>query len=356
MAHNGKSKLFGFAGRYFQRVPTDIANRALNNYQSGWEVFYDPQLTVWTGISNFYGEGRAQIQGQTPDLLVNSPLKAPFTDEYILGFDYEVLPDLRLGTRIIYRALGRAIDDLSYDGGYHYVIANIGDWTHVPTPGFINQNEIYYYPKPTRYYRALEITLDKRFSNNWQMGASYVLSRLEGNYEGQAQNDTPSGQLYPNYTQSWDLAELMVNVSGLLPLDRTHVLKVYGSYQFRDIPLMLSANFALYSGTPVSKQISTWYGYEPAFSNARGSAGRTPTTWALDLGAQYDFKLPMKSVLGLRIDIFNVTNNQATTAVYQTWQDQLWPGAPLVMDNAMWGKPYQHQTPRIIRLGLRWVF
>ena len=88
---------------------------ALNNYQSGVDWFYDPQLTVWTGDSVFYGAASVSIQGQTPGLPVESRLKAPYTDEYILGFDYEVLPDLRLGTRLIYRTLGRTIDDYVVD-------------------------------------------------------------------------------------------------------------------------------------------------------------------------------------------------------------------------------------------------
>ena len=362
VAHNGKSKLFGYAGRYFQRIPTDMAVRALNNYQSGWDFFYDPQLTVWTGASKVWG-GATAVQGQSPGLAVNSPLKAPYTDEYILGFEYEVRPNLRLGVRGIYRCLGQMIEDFSYDGGFRYIIGNIGDWTHVPMPGLMpdgqtpDWNQIYYFPKPTRIYRALEITAEKRFSHNWQMGASYVLSRLEGNYEGESQNDTFFGQLDPSINAVFDLPQLLVNGSGLLPLDRTHVLKVYGSYQFSDIPLELSANFLLMSGTPISKQVTLWwYIGGVGFADTRGSNGRTPTTWSLDLSVQYTFNLPMKSYLGVRLDVFNVTNNQVATGVYQTWAVQPFSGAPLIPFNTLWNKPYQHQAPRLARLGLRWTF
>ncbi len=54
------------------------------------------------------------------------------------------------------------------------------------------------------------------------------------------------------------------------------------------------------------------------FSKVRGTAGRTPTIWTLDLGAQYTFKI-WKSNLALRADIFNVTNEQRTTTVDQTY-------------------------------------
>ncbi|MFZ5984718.1 MAG: hypothetical protein ACOYXN_10180, partial [Acidobacteriota bacterium] len=71
-----------------------------------------------------------------------------------------------------------------------------------------------------------------------------------------------------------------------------------------------------------------------------------------DLGAQYTFKL-WKSNLALRADIFNVTNEQRTTAVEQTWNNhdvganQTYP---------YFGKETGHQVARRIRLAIRWTF
>jgi len=344
-------------------VPTEIAVESLNSYASGREWFYDPQLTIlWR--SKDYGFTQTSIQGQTPGLPVESPLKAPYTDEVLLGFDYEVLPDLRLGARLIYRDLGRTVDDLTFDGASTFVIANPGDWTKVPTPGWTlgpagygtNWNEIYYIPRPIRIYRALEVTLEKRYSNRWQLGASYVLSRLEGNYEGGVTNDVPRPALLPFIGPPYDAPQTMVNSYGLLPLDRTHILKAYGSYYFKDIPLELSAFFNLASGTPVNREVSYGCFGAVGYADARGSNGRTPTTWKLDLGLEYTFKLPKRSMLGLRLDVFNVTNNQDTTGVYQGWLYQDSPGGPVVMSNALWSKPYAHQAPRTARFAMRWTF
>ena len=66
------------------------------------------------------------------------------------------------------------------------------------------------------------------------MQGSYVLSRLDGNYEGLFSND--NGQLDPNITSKYDIPSLLVNAYGLLPNDRTHVLKVYGGYFFEHPP------------------------------------------------------------------------------------------------------------------------
>ena len=81
-----------------------------------------------------------------------------------------------------------------------------------------------------RYYRALEFTATKRFSNNWQLISSYVYSSLIGNYEGLFRND--NGQSDPNITSLFDLVSLLANGYGRLPNDRPHQFKFDGSYRF----------------------------------------------------------------------------------------------------------------------------
>ncbi len=219
------------------------------------------------------------------------------------------------------------------------------------TPYF--QNARYHFPRPIRRYTALEITMDKRFSNHWMMGGSYVLSRLEGNYEGAFSND--NGQADPFISSKYDIPEGMVNSYGLLPDDHTHNLKLYGTYSF-DFGLDLSAYFHLQSGAPVNKYGSliaaVGYGVGERLCEPRGSGGRTPSIWALDLGAQYNIKL-WKTMLGLRVDIFNATNEQRVNAV-----DEVWTGDNIsnTQENLNWGKPISTQTPRSVRFAIRWTF
>ncbi|MEJ2422272.1 MAG: TonB-dependent receptor, partial [Acidobacteriota bacterium] len=372
--HNGKSKLYGFAGRYFERVPTDMALRSLAGEVSGFEGFWDPALTEPNSYGNpipqgpgpngnpaypnglpayGYTYGYAEyVQGITPNLPVNNKLKSPYTDEYILGYNYQIAPDFKLGARLVYRALGRTIEDLSTDGASTYIITNPGDWTQVPVPSLVHLGQTVFFPKPTRTYKALEITMDKRFSHNWLLQGSWVHSYLRGNYEGAASNDTTVGQLDPNLNATYDLPDFLVNGFGYLPLDRRDVIKAYGAYRFTAIPLVLSANMQIQTGTPVSKQINVaWYGGAVGFVTPRGTAGRTPTTWTLDLGAQYNIPL-WKSHLGVRVDIFNVTNNQKATAVYQSYAVQSGVGGPITVEPGAehWGDAYAHQSPRAVRL------
>jgi hypothetical protein len=80
-----------------------------------------------------------------------------------------------------------------------------------------------------RFYRALEFTATKRFTNNFQFIASYVFSSLIGNYEGLFRND--NGQSDPNITSLFDLQSLLANTYGRLPNDRPHQFKFNGSYR-----------------------------------------------------------------------------------------------------------------------------
>jgi tetratricopeptide (TPR) repeat protein len=51
------------------------------------------------------------------------------------------------------------------------------------------------FPDPVRKYRAVEIEVNKRFTNNWQLLANWRIAKLEGNFEGHLRND--NGQTDP---------------------------------------------------------------------------------------------------------------------------------------------------------------
>lgn len=375
IAHNGKSKLYGFYGRYYQRVSNDLAIRALSGELGASIYTFDAYNTMpyYTSISGYSGTYLQQYPGGP----YTDKLHGAYNNEWILGFQYEVAADLTMGARVIYRDLGRTIEDISMDGANTYVVTNPDYWTNmwIPSGGYtlyeaylpyygpgignpfyefrdMGANR-YMFPKPIRRYTALELTIDKRMSNHWQLGGSYVLSRLEGNYEGAYSND--NGQVDPFISSKYDIPEGMVNSYGLLPDDHTHNLKVYGTYSF-DWGLDLSAFFHLASGTPINKYgaliSQVGYGIGERLCEPRGSGGRTPTIWSLDVGAQYNMKL-FKTSLGFRVDIFNITNEQRVNAV-----DEVWTGDNIsnAKENDKWGMPISTQAPRSVRLALRWTF
>ena len=289
----------------------------------------------------------------TPITPVDPNLKAQYIDEYLAGYDYEIAPNFAVGIKGTYRNLGRVIEDELFDpvnGVYEITNPGIGagaitgDINGDPTPIPA--------PKPTRRYKGLELHAEKRFSNNYQFYASYVWSRLEGNYDGTFQAST--GQLDPNINSAYDYADFEVNNSGggLLSNDRTHQLKFYGSYT---LPtglakgLTAGAGFHYESGTPL-----TAMGYASSYRNfeyyltPRGALGRGPADWEADLHG--DYPIPVGSNrASIVLDVFNIFNRQAKNAVdirynlsSQATNANPCPGIPDALCNGDGG--LQHQT------------
>ena len=53
-------------------------------------------------------------------------MKGQFTQELILGAEYELVADFKVGMNYIHRTLPTVIEDMSTDGGAHYIIGNPG--------------------------------------------------------------------------------------------------------------------------------------------------------------------------------------------------------------------------------------
>lgn len=352
--HNGKSKFYVNYGQYSERLPIAMASGLDRGHASYRDVYFGGLY----GYTNIYGAIATTVQ---PDV------KDQYNDEYLMGMEYEVAPDFVIGARVQYRDLGRVLEDVGYidqNGDISYTIMNIGvNWPVQLMSGWNSVVPDYAaFPKPSRIYRALTLTAKKRFSNHWWLDANYTLSRLEGNYEGGSGGYSLAG-LNPNASSAFDVPEyiLIHNTYGLLPQDRTHQLKIQAGYKF-DFGLVLGANFELQSGRPVNKFMgypSLEAGYGTIFVVPRGEAGRLPTVWALDIHAEYQFKL-WKTKLSLIADIFNVTNEQNATSVYQTYYrtpdylSQIASGS--LTPDPNWGKVTGRQGARYVRVGIKWTF
>ncbi len=281
--------------------------------------------------------------------------------------------DLALGFRGIYRAQDEVIEDGSFDDGTTYFLFNPGRQVGhgATTEDLACDNPLIGCFGPARrYYRALEFTATKRFSNNYQFIASYVFSSLIGNYEGLFRND--NGQSDPNITSLFDLPSLLAGLYGRLPNDRPHQFKLNGSYQ-TPFKLMLSSNFYIQSGIPFSDLIPhAVYGENEGFGHPRGTAPipadapggikagstRTPSTYQLDFGAYYPIQFSETRQLRFQFDWFNVTNAQRAVRLDETVRVS--NGIPGAGEgrflNPFFGTGSVFQFPSTLRLGVKFSF
>ncbi len=365
----GRGKVYANFAKFIETpIPLDVNVRA-----GGDEIQLDRNINanrVNAPVGSVIFQGSLSGLGclgceATP---VDNDLKPQSVWEGRAGIEYEAVKDLTLGFSGIYRSMGWVIEDGSFDDGTTYFLFNPG--RRGRGPGDIttedlacNDPAIGCFGRARRYYRGLEFTATKRFTNNWQFISSYTFSSLIGNYEGLFRND--NGQSDPNITSLFDLPSLLANTYGRLPNDRPHQFKFNGSYRtpFR---LLLSGNYYIQSGQPFNALIPhAVYGDNEGFAVPRGTAvnpitgsNRTPTTYQLDFGAHYPISLGENRELRFQFDWFNVTNTQRAIRQDETVRiNSGIPGATAIQFfNPGYGTGLVFQFPSAMRLGAKFSF
>ena len=360
----GRGKVFANFARFVETpIPLDINVRA-----SGGDIQNDYNLNVSRLNGNPVGAATLTNFGNLGNHVtpLDPGLSPQSVDEYTAGFEYEVIKDLALGVRGIYRAQDNVIEDGSFDDGTTYFLFNPGRRVN-PTNPVTTEDlacldpAIGCFGPARRYYRALEFSATKRFTNNYQFIASYVYSSLIGNYEGLFRND--NGQADPNITSLFDLVSLLNGLYGRLPNDRPHQFKFDGSYRW-PFGLLTSASFRTQSGIPFNALVPhPLYGDNEGFGVPRGTAinpitgrNRTPTNYNLDLGLYYPINLGEDKQLRLQLDWFNVTNVQRAIREDETLQiNSGAPGVP-AQNNPFYGTGTIFQFPSALRMGIKFQF
>ena len=372
----GRSKLYGHWGRFYESIPLQINDRSF-----GGEVLYYQYFDAGTqcgdmepGIGGADGEGCLVDENQRPanneflfgsGVLVAPGLKPQFMDEVIFGAEYEIMEDLKLGVAYQNRRLGRVIEDVSTDGAQTYIIANPGEWgddEEAALQAEIDrataagdtaeamrlQNELEQYrgirvfDKPRRDYNALQFTVTRRFSKALYMQGSYTFSRTEGNFPGLYSPD--NGQVDPNISSQYDLIELLANRDGPLPQDRPHYVKLDGYYTFdfkKAGQATAGIRFRALSGVPVDVLGRHYrYGIGESFILPRGELRRTDFETGLDVHFDYGRELGRGMKIEIFTDLFNVFNDQGTFSVDEdyTYISNVNPISGGTYEDLIWAK------------------
>ncbi len=353
-----RAKIFGSFGRFYEELPMDLVIRSYS-----YEL--QPNIINYSPTDN-HPDPAAESDYKTASKILGAPveptdpnIKGQYVEEYILGAEKEVVTDIAVGVKGIYRSYGRVIEDFlcNADNGA-YCIGNPGEgiMKRVYT---LDYSTTYPAPRPVRIFRGIQLDVTKRFSNNWQAMASYLYSKLEGNFDGEFAPYTNVGA-DPNISAAYDYYDFFTNGKdlskitnrGYLSNDRRSQLKVSGVYF---TPFKLSVGLSAYwrTGTPLSR-----IGYSDAYNrweyylNKRGSEGRTPATYEADLHLGYPLEIKPVTI-NLLLDVFNVLNAQRPILLDQRWGFGEADNASPTPVNANYGKPILRTPPTSVRLGVR---
>ena len=216
--------------------------------------------------------------------------------EFTFGMDHELNKTMSVGTRYVHKWAPWVIEAVCQfvPTGEDCGVNNPGDGTIGKYPfgtAFPAQ------PRPVRDYDGLEFRLKKRYANRWSLDASYLLSRIWGNWSGVASSDEAVNCLQPNSCLAFNFLYYSFDASGrpsygVQGTDRPNQFKVAGHLRSalghaarRQLPDRRAAFRSRRSSRSApTAPTSSPYG--------RGDLGRTPVFSQTDLLVQQQFQLP----------------------------------------------------------------
>ncbi len=326
----GSQKIHGSFGRFYQKLGTGVSDFL---HSDPWEIvirYEQNPLEHPTSGDTVY----ARSLGITEEV---DGLEGQYIDEYTLGYERLIGQQFKVGIKGIYRFLGQVVEDFWDSENNRWILGNPG------------KGRASYFPELTREYRALNIYFQKLAYSGINVFIGYTLSRNYGNYSGVFNHD--SGSSLPNLTSSGDSEELIPNSTGLLPNDRTHVLKLWGTYRFK-FGLDAGSTFLWQSGTPLSNRGATSNGYLQYFLQQRGTAGRTPSIWDWSIRLSYHLHRVTSVNATLILDLLHIGNPGKAVEYDQVHfyaQDE---NGNQIFENPDYLTPIRYQPPFTLRFGV----
>jgi len=244
------------------------------------------------------------------------------------------------------------------------------------------QQSVFYtnYGPAEREFWGVELVFDKRFSQNWNTNINYTWSRTEGNHFPATEGGATDLGNYLN-SDCRTTIDPAIGVGGVIPClvvsdgdnkfgragyDQQHNLKFGGAYVRSFGPVNLAGGLGgqLVSGLPFTKNRSmnvllpgTTTNAGPTvtyFYEERGS-DTLPTIWQVDGSLEATFTVWRSLELGVKGEVFNITDEQDNRAVnLTTWCDNtVNPVAACTTARNQFGKTTARgsfQPPRSYRL------
>ena len=330
-------KIFGSYGLYYDVIKTYMPAHSYAGFK--WKsAYYQLDTYEWDqiGVNGYFpGQLITVLDWRTPSFDSTDPdLKPVSQREVSFGVEKMLMENVSVTGRLVQKHLRYTIEDVGVitptgekyyetNPGYGYSL-HVGNGTGKFDPKYPET------PRAKREYWAVNLSLDKRLSNNWLGGVSYTWSRLTGNYSGLGSSDE-YGRTSPYVERSFDnwamaFTKDLTELDGPLVTDRTHFLKIYGAYTF-PFRLTLGAVINATSGTPFTE---TWYiwntyqypynrGYSTDPDNGDLVQKRTPFLWFCNAYAEYNLRLADKYTIQFNVNVDNLFDI-STARNYYRWR------------------------------------
>jgi hypothetical protein len=342
---DGKTVVRAAYGRYYELPHT------------GTYIFKDlPATSYFTvdapGVWDIYS-----VDDPASTLNIDPDLKNHYSDMFTVGFERELMPDLSVSIQYNHRedkqvfggenrtalwAPFTATDTVTGNTFTMYYQTNLGEndkW-------LINNDQLH------MKYNGMDLIVRKRFSNNWQMMASFTYQLSKGNYD---LGYGPGGWWGSAIDMGAD-PNFFVNGEGKAggrysPMP--YIFKLQGSYRFeKPLDFLIGWTYEYVRQYYDTRTISVLAPNDKRYTvlaEERGSYQNEPWN-LLDIRIEKKFKLPgslagIKDAgeIGIMVDIFNVLNDDCITLRRMN-------------TGSLYLTPRRLVTPRGLRIGARWIF
>jgi len=342
-------------------VPWDIADANHDGYIDNLGIGGGPN-ELRDAVRHIYGTTpiyeRSQLSDPSWTLAVAPGVKDMYTDQVSVNLERELAKDFSVSATYIYkhaadmfvnvpinRVTGEewqyervpfvtengetvelySIKWLDYDGNGVIDGADV-NWVGTHNTFRVENMQTYDGKKPQRTYQALQLVLNKRYSNRWQGLASAVYSWSDGTAQRtMRQNDNMMGPMVTDDTWMGSLNYTINNMDGVLPFVPKLEVKASGSYTVPYVELDLGVRFRMHTGRPLWKlenyPVHTQWGYPAGSVISQGLnriVGNTkptylPTLAVLDVRVERAFKISKYGAIHVILDVLNALNRANVT-------------------------------------------
>jgi len=282
---------------------------------------YDIPWYSWSPISN---------------LGLDTDLKAPYSDQFSLALEREVVKDFSLSATFVYKKSLNSISRLNTTAQYE----------QIPFLDSYSGNTIMVYnqvkPLQNFYlvtnagdevtYKGFMLVANKRLSNNWQLYSSITLSR--------------AWMVQKGYRDKNEL----INSEGPMRIgrarDRTWMFKIGGTY-LAPYDIVLATNIIYQEGSSWERTVRVSglnQGGKSIKAEPRGSS-RMPNELYFDVKIEKAFRLAEKYTAKISIDIFNLLNRDTNLSWVSTQAE-----------SPSWMVPRSIVAPRRAMVALQFIF
>ena len=344
-------------GQFTEAMLTAYHDRMnpIENFGDAVGYYYDPGDEAWYEFFRI-----------SPDPYRMDPnIKHPYMTQYTVGIERELFRDTSFSVTYINRRWHNTVGRYDTAADFEATTAFSADlnqtftvyerteetqdtYSYLITNMRMSDEFPWILENPYRKYEGIEVLFNKRFSNRWQLLASYVYGKAKGTLDNSFGIDLGWGGVKSD-------PNIWINAEGNLTNDPTHMIKLQGTYVL-PFDISFNASFRGITGNAWATRFRTGrfnQGRITFLAEPRGT-NHYPMEKILDLRLEKIFTLARNYRLGVIVDIFNVFNSDTLTS----WGTRI--GYDWYTDGSYTSTDghelYGIVRPRQARVGIRLIF